>query len=71
MKLCVDCISLIGVILLDLKDVYFVSGVSGKVIKLYIGIFFVFYNYIVKINEVVLVYMDIGMYEENESILYL
>lgn len=69
-KLCVDCISSIGAIPLDLKDVYFASGVSGKAIKSYTGISFVFYNHIVKINEAVPAYMDIGMYEENESIPY-
>lgn len=70
MKLCVDCISSIGAIPLDLKDVYFASGVSGKAIKSYTGISFVFHNHIVKINEAVPAYMDIGMYEENESIPY-
>ena len=42
MKLCVDCISSIGAIPIDLKDVYFASGVSGKAIKSYTGISFVF-----------------------------
>ncbi|HFR4144911.1 TPA: aminotransferase class V-fold PLP-dependent enzyme [Bacillus cereus] len=69
-KLCVDCISSIGAIPLDLKDVYFASGVSGKAIKSYTGISFVFHNHIVKINEAVPAYMDIGMYEGNESIPY-
>ncbi|HGE7611911.1 GNAT family N-acetyltransferase [Bacillus thuringiensis] len=70
MKLCVDCISSIGAIPIDLKDVYFASGVSGKAIKSYTGISFIFHNHIVKINEAVPAYMDIGMYEENESIPY-
>ncbi|MFE7375449.1 aminotransferase class V-fold PLP-dependent enzyme [Bacillus cereus] len=69
-KLCVDCISSIGAISLDLKDVYFASGVSGKAIRSYTGISFVFHNHIVQINEAVPAYMDIGMYEENESIPY-
>ena len=69
-KLCVDCISSIGAIPIDLKDIYFASGVSGKAIKSYTGLSFVFHNHIVKINEAVPAYMDIGMYEENESIPY-
>ncbi|MBJ8054641.1 aminotransferase class V-fold PLP-dependent enzyme [Bacillus cereus] len=69
-KLCVDCISSIGAISIDLKDVYFASGVSGKAIKSYTGLSFVFHNHIVKINETVPAYMDIGMYEINESIPY-
>ncbi|MDM5267414.1 aminotransferase class V-fold PLP-dependent enzyme [Bacillus wiedmannii] len=69
-KLCVDCISSIGAIPIDLKDVYFASGVSGKAIKSFTGLSFVFYNHNVKVNEALLAYMDIGMYEENDSIPY-
>ncbi|PGW63012.1 GNAT family N-acetyltransferase [Bacillus cereus] len=69
-KLCVDCISSIGAIPIDLKDVYFASGVSGKAIKSFTGLSFVFYNHNVKVNETLPTYMDIGMYEENESIPY-
>ena len=70
MKLCVDCISSIGAIPIDLKDVYFASGVSGKAIKSFTGVSFVFHNHNVKVNEALPAYMDIGMYEENESIPY-
>ncbi|MGG1152943.1 aminotransferase class V-fold PLP-dependent enzyme [Bacillus wiedmannii] len=70
MKLCVDCISSIGAIPIDLKGVYFASGVSGKAIKSFTGLSFVFYNHNVKVNEKLPAYMDIGMYEENESIPY-
>ncbi|PIE93685.1 GNAT family N-acetyltransferase [Bacillus fungorum] len=70
MKLCVDCISSIGAIPIDLKDVYFASGVSGKAIKSFTGVSFVFHNHNVKVNETLPAYMDIGMYEENESIPY-
>jgi len=69
-KLCVDCISSIGAIPIDLKDVYFASGVSGKAIKSFTGLSFVFYNHNVKGNEALPAYMDIGMYEENDSIPY-
>lgn len=69
-KLCVDCISSIGAIPIDLKDVYFASGVSGKAIKSLTGLSFVFHNHNVKVNETLPAYMDIGMYEENESIPY-
>ncbi len=69
-KLCVDCISSIGAIPIDLKSVYFASGVSGKAIKSFTGLSFVFHNHNVKVNETLPAYMDIGMYEENESIPY-
>lgn len=70
MKLCVDCISSIGAIPIDLKNIYFASGVSGKAIKSFTGLSFVFYNHNVKVNETLPAYMDVGMYEENESIPY-
>ncbi|PEC19009.1 aminotransferase class V-fold PLP-dependent enzyme [Bacillus cereus] len=70
MKLCVDCISSIGAIPIDLKDIYFASGVSGKAIKSYTGLSFVFHNHIMEKNEAIPVYMDIGMYEMNDSIPY-
>ncbi|MDA1633864.1 aminotransferase class V-fold PLP-dependent enzyme [Bacillus cereus] len=70
MKLCVDCISSIGAIPINLKDVYFASGVSGKAIKSFTGLSFVFYNHNVKVNETLPAYLDIGMYEENKSIPY-
>lgn len=69
-KLCVDCISSIGAIPIDLNDVYFASGVSGKAIKSFTGLSFVFHNHNVKVNETLPAYIDIGMYEENESIPY-
>lgn len=69
-KLCVDCISSIGAIPIDLKGVYFASGVSGKAIKSFTGLSFVFHNHNVKVNETLPAYMDIGMYGENESIPY-
>ncbi|MGE6536263.1 aminotransferase class V-fold PLP-dependent enzyme [Bacillus luti] len=70
MKLCVDCISSIGAIPIDLKNIYFASGVSGKAIKSYTGLSFVFHNHIVEKNEVIPTYLDIGMYEMNDSIPY-
>ncbi|MGY1462157.1 aminotransferase class V-fold PLP-dependent enzyme [Bacillus toyonensis] len=70
MKLCVDCISSIGAIPIDLKDVYFASGVSGKAIKSFTGLSFVFHNHNIEKNEAIPAYMDIGMYEMNDSIPY-
>ncbi|PQZ52399.1 GNAT family N-acetyltransferase [Bacillus sp. MYb209] len=69
-KLCVDCISSIGATPIDLKNVYFASGVSGKAMKSYSGLSFIFHNHFIKVNEKIPAYMDIGMYEENGSIPY-
>lgn len=69
-KICVDCISSIGAIPLDLKDVYLASGVSGKAIGAYTGLSFVFHNHHVEPNGNIPKYMDIGEYATNESIPY-
>ncbi|KFN03799.1 aminotransferase class-V family protein [Bacillus clarus] len=69
-KVCIDCISSIGAIPIYLEDIYFASGVSGKAIKSYTGLSFVFHNHTVKANEEIPAYMDIGMYEENGSLSY-
>ncbi|MDM5154959.1 aminotransferase class V-fold PLP-dependent enzyme [Bacillus sp. DX1.1] len=69
-KLCVDCISSIGACPIYLQDVYFASGVSGKAIGAYTGLSFVFYNHTIEPNEKLPRYMDIGMYELNESVPY-
>jgi len=51
-KLCVDVISTIGVIELDLNKVYLASGVSGKGLLSYPGIAIVFYNHKIERSKV-------------------
>lgn len=69
-KLCLDCISTVGVVKLDFKDVYFASGVSGKAIGGYTGLSLVFHNHEVKPNNSIPRYIDLGMYAQHESIPY-
>ncbi|MFS0863750.1 aminotransferase class V-fold PLP-dependent enzyme [Fredinandcohnia sp. 179-A 10B2 NHS] len=69
-KLCLDCISTIGAVKLDLHDIYFASGVSGKAIGSYNGLSFVFHNHEVLPNYTLPRYLDLGMYNKYESIPY-
>ncbi|MCC3355700.1 aminotransferase class V-fold PLP-dependent enzyme [Bacillus sp. REN16] len=69
-KLCLDCISTIGAVKLDLQDVYFASGVSGKAVGGYTGLSFVFHNHEVSPNQSIPRYLDLGMYTYHESIPY-
>jgi aspartate aminotransferase-like enzyme len=69
-QLCVDCISSLGSVPLDLSNVYLASGVSGKGIGALTGLSFVFHNYPVKPSKVLPRYLDLGNYFENDSIPY-
>ncbi|WP_010676328.1 aminotransferase class V-fold PLP-dependent enzyme [Bacillus timonensis] len=69
-KLCLDCISTMGVVKLNFKDIYFTSGVSGKAIGGYTGLSFVFHNHEVIPNQSIPRYIDLGMYAHNGSIPY-
>ncbi|MFT4413044.1 aminotransferase class V-fold PLP-dependent enzyme [Fredinandcohnia humi] len=69
-KLCIDCISTIGAVKIDLQDVYFASGVSGKAIGGYTGLSFVFHNHPVQPNYSIPRFLDLGMYTKYESIPY-
>ncbi|GGE76486.1 aminotransferase class V-fold PLP-dependent enzyme [Priestia taiwanensis] len=68
--LCADCISTLGAIPLNLKDVYLATGVSGKAIGSYTGLAFVFYNHTILPNKTIPRYLDVGMYESYESVPY-
>jgi aspartate aminotransferase-like enzyme len=69
-KLCLDCISSIGTVPLNLENVYLASGVSGKAIGSYTGLSFVFHNYRPQPSNRLPRYLDLGMYAINDSIAY-
>ncbi len=69
-KLCVDCISSIGAVPIDLTGVYLASGVSGKAIGAFTGLSFVFHQHPVKPSIRLPKYLDLGMYSEMDSIPY-
>jgi aspartate aminotransferase-like enzyme/N-acetylglutamate synthase-like GNAT family acetyltransferase len=68
--LCVDCISTLGAIPLDLQNVYLATGVSGKAIGSYTGVSFVFYNHPILPNTHIPRYLDLGIYETYNSVPY-
>jgi aspartate aminotransferase-like enzyme len=63
LRLCVDCISSIGTVPVDLSDVYLASGVSGKGLGAFPGLSMVFYNHQVSAAPQELPrYLDLGLY---------
>ena len=68
-RLCLDCISSIGTVPLNLSDVYLASGVSGKGLASYPGLSFVFYNHEIRSHPTsVPRYLDLGLYAESGGI---
>lgn len=68
LNLCLDCISSIGAVNLDLSGVFLASGVSGKAISALTGLSFVFHHHEVKPSDHLPKYIDLGVYFENGSI---
>lgn len=68
-RLCLDCISTIGVIPIDLQDVYLASCVSGKGLGAYPGLSMVFHNHMFLSKPQQLPrYLDLGLYSENSGV---
>jgi aspartate aminotransferase-like enzyme len=64
--LCLDCISSLGTVPLDLSCVYMATGVSGKGLRSYPGLSFVFYNHdIASRPDRLPRYLDLGLYAES------
>jgi len=70
-RLCVDAISSIGTVPVDLGDVYLASGVSNKGLASLSGLSFVFENGIVEKKTGVLPrYLDLSCYEGDKAVPY-
>src|SRR5258706_5725492 len=68
-KLCLDCISSIGTLPLDLRDTYLASCASGKGLRAYPGAAMVFYNHdLGGTSEKLPRYLDLGLYSEQGGI---
>jgi aspartate aminotransferase-like enzyme len=68
-RLCVDCISSIGTVPVDLRGVYLASCASGKGLRAYPGISMVFYNHQIEIGAQKLPrYLDLSYYVEQQGI---
>jgi aspartate aminotransferase-like enzyme/GNAT superfamily N-acetyltransferase len=63
-KLCLDCISSIGTVPVNLHGVYLASGVSGKGLSSFPGLSMVFYNHTLTTAPKCLPrYLDLGFYQ--------
>lgn len=69
LRLCMDCISSVGNLPLDLHDVYLASGVSGKGLAAFPGLSMVFYNQPVSpAARSIPRYLDLGFYAAQGGI---
>jgi aspartate aminotransferase-like enzyme len=69
LKLCLDCISSVGTIPVNLDGVYLASCVSGKALGSYPGLSMVFYNHeITPAPKRLPRYLDLGFYADQEGI---
>ncbi len=69
-SLAVDCVSAIGTVPVDLTDIAFASGVSGKGLLSYTGLSFVFHNEDVIGSDKLPRYLDLGAYVEAGGVPY-
>jgi aspartate aminotransferase-like enzyme len=68
-KLCLDCISSIGTMPVDLSGVFLASGSSGKGLRGYPGIAMVFYHHDVAPQpERLPRYLDLGLYAQQQGV---
>jgi len=68
-KLCLDCISSIGTVPVDLRGVWLASCASGKGLRAYPGISMVFYHHeVVPCSRRVPRYLDLGCYAAQETV---
>ncbi len=68
-KLCLDCISSIGTMPVDLGEVYLASASSGKGLRAYPGLAMVFYQHeVVPAPDRLPRYLDLGLYAQEQGI---
>lgn len=69
MHLCLDCISSIGTMPVDLSQVYLASTVSGKGLGSFAGIAIVFYNHrLISSGTKLPRYLDLGYYAQHQGV---
>jgi len=68
-RLCLDCISSIGTVPVDLGGVYLATCVSGKALRSFPGLSMVFYSHDVRpAPEHLARYLDLGYYAEKDGV---
>jgi aspartate aminotransferase-like enzyme len=69
LKLCMDCISSVGTVPVDLGGVYLAACVSGKGLGAYPGLSMVFYNHeVVSAPRRLPRYLDLGYYAQQDGV---
>jgi aspartate aminotransferase-like enzyme len=69
-KLCVDCISSIGLVPVNLEGIYLASCASGKGLAGYPGLCMVFHNHPIASSTTLPRYLDLGWYDEHQGIAF-
>lgn len=67
-KLCLDCISTIGTVPLNLESVYLATATSGKALGSYAGLALIFSNHEIQANPKIPYCLDLGMYHDKAGI---
>ncbi len=67
-KLCLDCMSSIGTVPVDLRGVFLASCASGKALRSYPGLSMVFYHHEVALNPRLPRYLDLGYYAAQAGV---
>ena len=65
-KLCIDAVSAIGAVPLDLSEAWFATGASGKALASYPGLALVFHQHSVAVNGTIPRYLDLGLYMRDD-----
>lgn len=67
-KVCVDCVSSIGIYQIDLSKIYLASASSNKGLESFAGIAIILHNYQPKPHNNISQYLDIGFYHVKNNI---
>lgn len=69
-RLCIDCISTVGAVPVDLSGVFLASCASGKGLRAYPGLSMIFYNHEITSNDAPKLprYLDLDYYARQEGI---
>ena len=67
-KLCLDCISSLGTVPVNLSGVYLASCVSGKGLAAFPGLSMVFYNHDLTPSDALPRYLDLGFYATQDGV---
>ncbi|HET7628690.1 MAG TPA: GNAT family N-acetyltransferase [Bacillales bacterium] len=67
-RLCLDCCSSIGIVPVDLSDVFLASSGSGKGMSSFAGLATVFYNHDVQPSTRIPRYLDLGYYASKQGV---